>query len=179
MAGIPLNVTRTHISPQTMDERPASINVETTVSRVEDMQIDTASAHRERPFSDLQSTSSNIHRAASTDGTNCNGSRSFSNNFGQNTLDQQTSNVTSFVEEMHNDNGSVRDTMSPVYGSGSGAVRDAGVSNMIIDLEVPSVRSTDTERPFTYLAELARKWAVMKDTMHFVQGKIKVLTPLI
>ncbi|KAL1204005.1 RecQ-mediated genome instability protein 1 [Cardamine amara subsp. amara] len=175
--GIPLNVTRTHISPQTMDERPAPINVETTVSRVEHMQIDTASAHRERVFSDLHSTSINTHKTASTAGTSCSGTRSFSNNVGQNTLDQQTSNVTSFVEEMHIDNGLATDTTSPVYGSGSGsgsgAVRDAEVSNMIVDLEIPSLRSTDTERPFTYLAELAQKWALMKDTMRFVQGKIK------
>lgn len=179
MAGIPLNVTRTHISLQTMDEPPPSINVEATVSRVEHMQIDTAFAHGERAVSGLHSTSSNIHMAASTAGTSGSGTRPFYNNVGKNTLDQQTSSVTSFVEEMHIDNGRVRDTTTPVYGSGSGAVADAEVNNMVVDLEIPSERSTNTERPFTYLAELSQKWAVMKDTMHFVRGRIKVLTPLI
>ncbi|EFH42819.1 hypothetical protein ARALYDRAFT_919644 [Arabidopsis lyrata subsp. lyrata] len=171
--GIPVNVTRTHISSRAMDEHPASTNVEATVSRVEHMQIDTASAHGERTFSGIHSTSSNIHRPASTAGTSCSGTRSFSNNVGRNTLDQQTSNVTSFVEEMHIDTGRVRDTTSHVYGSGSGGVADAEVSNKIVDLEGPSVMSTNTEKPFTYLAELSQKWAVMKDTIHFVQGRIK------
>lgn len=179
MAGIPVNVTRSHVSSRAMDEPPASTNAEATVSRVEHMQIDTASAHRERTFSDIHSTSSNIHRPASTAGTSCSGTRFFSNNVGGNTLDQQTSNVTSFVEEMHIDTARVRDTTSHAYGSGSGGVADAEVSNMVVDLEGPSVLSTNTEKPFTYLAELSQRWAVMKDTMHFVQGRIKVLTPLI
>ncbi|XP_010460418.1 PREDICTED: recQ-mediated genome instability protein 1-like [Camelina sativa] len=170
--GIPVNVTRTHISSRVMNEPPASTNVEATVSRVEHMQIDTASAHGERTFSDIHSTSSNIHRAASTAGTSCSGTRSFSNSVGRNTLDQQTSNVTSFVEEMHIDTGRVRDTTSHVHGSGSGDVADVEVSNMVIDLEGPSVL-TNTEKPFTYLAELSQKWAVKKDTMHSVQGRIK------
>ncbi|XP_023642725.1 recQ-mediated genome instability protein 1 isoform X2 [Capsella rubella] len=144
--GIPVNVTRTHISSRAMDEPPVSTNVESTVSRVEDMQIDTASAQMERTFSDIHSTSSNTHRAASTAGTSCN--------------------------EMHVDTGRVRDTTSHVYGSGSGGIADAKVSNVVIDLEGPSVL-TNTEKPFTYLAELSKKWAVRKDTMHFVQGRIK------
>jgi len=167
-----------------MDEPLASTNVGATVSRVEHMQIDTASAHGERTFSDIHSTSSNIHRAASTAGTGtscsgaCSGARSFANNVGGNSLDQ-TSNVTSFVEEMHIDTGRVRDTTTHIYGSDSGGVA-AEFSNMVVDLEGPSVLSTNTEKPFTYLAELSQKWAVMKDTIHFVQGRIKVLlTPLI
>ncbi|ESQ31549.1 hypothetical protein EUTSA_v10003815mg [Eutrema salsugineum] len=172
--GISLNVTRTHISPpQTMNDPPASINVEATVPRVEHMQIDTASAHGERAFSDLHSTSSNIPMTSSSAGTRCSGRRPLYNNGSENTLDQQTSNVASFVGEMHIDNGRARDTTDPVYGSGSGAVADDKVSNMVVDMEIPSVMSTDTETPFTYLAELSQKWAVMKDTMHFVQGRIK------
>ncbi|CAA7034928.1 unnamed protein product [Microthlaspi erraticum] len=171
--GIPLNVTRTHISQRTRDEPPASINVEPTVSRVEHMQIDTASAPRERAFSDLNSTSSNIHMAASTGGTSGSGTRPFYNNGGENTLAQQTSSMASFVEEMHIDNGRVEDTTCPVYGSGSGGVGDAEVSDMAVDMEIPTVLSKNTERPFTYLAELSQKWAVVKDTMHFVRGKIK------
>ncbi|XP_010484096.1 PREDICTED: recQ-mediated genome instability protein 1-like [Camelina sativa] len=170
--GVPVNVTGTHNSSRRMDEPPASTNVEATVSRVEHMQIDTASAHGERTFSDVHSTSSNIHRASSTAGTSCSGTRSFSNSVGGNTLDQQTSNVTSFVEEMHIETGRVRDTTSHVHGSGSGGLADVEVSNMVIDLEGPSVL-TNTEKPFTYLAELSQKWAVMKDTMHSVQGRIK------
>ncbi|XP_010444254.1 PREDICTED: recQ-mediated genome instability protein 1-like isoform X1 [Camelina sativa] len=170
--GIPVNVTGTHISSRVMGEPPASTNVEATVSRVEHMQIDTASAHGERTFSDIHSTSSNIHRAASTAGTRCSGTRSFSNSVGGNTWDQQTSNVASFVEEMHIDTGRVRDTTSHVHGSGSGGVADVEVSNMVIDLEGPSV-VTNTEKPFTYLAELSQKWAVMKESMHSVQGRIK------
>jgi RecQ-mediated genome instability protein 1 len=160
-----------------MDEPLASTNVGATVSRVEHMQIDTASAHGERTFSDIHSTSSNIHRAASTAGTGtscsgaCSGARSFANNVGGNSLDQ-TSNVTSFVEEMHIDTGRVRDTTTHIYGSDSGGVA-AEFSNMVVDLEGPSVLSTNTEKPFTYLAELSQKWAVMKDTIHFVQGRIK------
>lgn len=177
MAGIPLNVTRTHISSQAMDDAPASTNVNATISRVGQVQIDTASAQGERAYSDRHSTSNNIYRPESTAGTSCSGRRSFSNNVSENnTLDQQTSNVTSFVEEMHIDSGRVRDTTSHKYGSGSGAdaVADAGVSSMVVDLEIPSVLPTNTERPFTYLADLSQKWAVIKDTMHFVQGRIKV-----
>ncbi|KAL9815304.1 RecQ-mediated genome instability protein 1 [Arabidopsis thaliana] len=175
--GIPVHVTRTHNSSRAMDEPLASTNVGATVSRVEHMQIDTASAHGERTFSDIHSTSSNIHRAASTAGTGtscsgaCSGARSFANNVGGNSLDQ-TSNVTSFVEEMHIDTGRVRDTTTHIYGSDSGGVA-AEFSNMVVDLEGPSVLSTNTEKPFTYLAELSQKWAVMKDTIHFVQGRIK------
>nr|VDD28529.1 unnamed protein product [Brassica oleracea] len=167
------NVTRTHISPRTMSNLPASINVEATFSRVEHMQIDTAITHGERTFSGLHSTSSNIHTTASTPPTSCSGTRLFYNSGCENTLDQQTSNVTSFVEEMHIDNGNVRDTTGPVYGSGSGAVADDEVSNMVVDLETPSVMSTNPETPFTYLAEMSQNWAVMKDTMPFVQGRIK------
>ncbi|CAF1716671.1 unnamed protein product [Brassica oleracea var. botrytis] len=167
------NVTRTHISPRTMSNPPASINVEATFSRVEHMQIDTATTHGERTFSGLHSTSSNIHTTASTPPTSCSGTRLFYNSGCENTLDQQTSNVTSFVEEMHIDNGNVRDTTGPVYGSGSGAVADDEVSNMVVDLETPSVMSTNPETPFTYLAEMSQNWAVMKDTMPFVQGRIK------
>lgn len=177
MAGNSANVTRTHISPRTMSNLPASINVEATFSRVEHMQIDTAITHGERTFSGLHSTSSNIHTTASTPPTSCSGTRLFYNSGCENTLDQQTSNVTSFVEEMHIDNGNVRDTTGPVYGSGSGAVADDEVSNMVVDLETPSVMSTNPETPFTYLAEMSQNWAVMKDTMPFVQGRIKVLTP--
>ena len=177
MAGNSVNVTRTHISPRTMSNPPASTNVEAAVSRVEHMQIDTAATHGERTFSGLHSTSSNIHMTASTPRTSCSGTRPFYNSGCENTLDQQTSNVTSFVEEMHIDNGSERDTTSPVYGSGSGAVADDEVSNMVVDLETPSVMSTNPETPFTYLAEMSQNWAVMKDTMPFVQGRIKVLTP--
>lgn len=169
MAGIALNVTRTYISQRTRDEPPASVNVEPTVSRVEHMQIDTASASRERAFSDLHSTSSNIHMAASTAGTSGSGTRPFYNNGGENTLAQQTSSMASFVE----------DTTCPVYGSGSDGVGDAEISDMVVDMEIPSVLSRNTQRPFTYLAELSQKWAVVKDTMHFVRGKIKVSTPLI
>ncbi|RID43913.1 hypothetical protein BRARA_I00747 [Brassica rapa] len=171
--GNSVNVTRTHISPRTMSNPPASTNVEATVSRVEHMQIDTAATHGERTFSGLHSTSSNIHMTASTPRTSCSGTRPFYNSGCENTLDQQTSNVTSFVEEMHIDNGSERDTTSPVYGSGSGAVADDEVSNMVVDLETPSVMSTNPETPFTYLAEMSQNWAVMKDTMPFVQGRIK------
>ncbi|KAG5382146.1 hypothetical protein IGI04_033616 [Brassica rapa subsp. trilocularis] len=173
MAGNSVNVTRTHISPRTMSNPPASTNVEATVSRVEHMQIDTAATHGERTFSGLHSTSSNIHMTASTPRTSCSGTRPFYNSGCENTLDQQTSNVTSFVEEMHIDNGSERDTTSPVYGSGSGAVADDEVRNMVVDLETPSVMSTNPETPFTYLAEMSQNWAVMKDTMPFVQGRIK------
>ncbi|CAN6970464.1 unnamed protein product [Brassica rapa subsp. trilocularis] len=171
--GNSVNVTRTHISPRTMSNPPASTNVEATVSRVEHMQIDTAATHGERTFSGLHSTSSNIHMTASTPRTSCSGTRPFYNSGCENTLDQQTSNVTSFVEEMHIDNGSERDTTSPVYGSGSGAVADDEVRNMVVDLETPSVMSTNPETPFTYLAEMSQNWAVMKDTMPFVQGRIK------
>ncbi|XP_009112086.1 recQ-mediated genome instability protein 1 [Brassica rapa] len=171
--GNSVNVTRTHISPRTMSNPPASTNVEAAVSRVEHMQIDTAATHGERTFSGLHSTSSNIHMTASTPRTSCSGTRPFYNSGCENTLDQQTSNVTSFVEEMHIDNGSERDTTSPVYGSGSGAVADDEVSNMVVDLETPSVMSTNPETPFTYLAEMSQNWAVMKDTMPFVQGRIK------
>ncbi|KAF8050906.1 hypothetical protein N665_1857s0009 [Sinapis alba] len=171
--GNSVNVTRTHISPRTMTSPPASINVEATVSRVEHMQIDTDATHGERTFSGLHSTSSNIHMTASTPRTSCSGTKPLYNNGCENTLDQQTVNVTSFVEEMHIDNGSVRDTTDPVYGSVSGAVADDEVSNMVVDLEIPSAMSTNPETPFTYLAEMAQKWVVMKDTMHFVQGRIK------
>ncbi|KAL0718396.1 hypothetical protein Bca4012_067718 [Brassica carinata] len=171
--GNSVNVTRTHISPRTMTSPPASINVEATVSRVEHMQIDTDATHGERTFSGLHSTSSNIHMTASTPRTSCSGTRPFYNNGCENTLDQQTSNMTSFVEEMHIDNGSVRDTTDPVHGSGSGAVADDEFSNMVVDLETPSVVSTNPETPFTYLAEMAQKWVVVKDTMHFMQGRIK------
>ncbi|KFK28040.1 hypothetical protein AALP_AA8G463900 [Arabis alpina] len=146
--GIPLNVQRTHIRPQTMNGPPPSINVEATVSRVEHMQIDTAYVHRERPVSDLRLSSSNIHMTASTTG-GTSGS------------------------DMHIDNGRLRETTSHVSGSGLGALADAEASNMVVDLEIPSVMSTNTERPFTYLADLSQKWAVMKDTMHSVQGRIK------
>ncbi|CAN8264512.1 unnamed protein product [Cochlearia groenlandica] len=171
--GNPLNVMRTHISPRSMNVPPTSVNVEAAVSRVEHMQIDTGSAHRERRFSDLHSASSNTHMTPSTTGTSYSGTRPLYNNSGENNMDQQTSNVTSFVEEMHIDNGRARDTRCPVYGSGSGAVADDGVSNMVVDLEIPSELSTSTDTPFTYLAELSQKWAVMKDTMGFIQGRIK------
>ncbi|CAH8330618.1 unnamed protein product [Eruca vesicaria subsp. sativa] len=171
--GNSVNVTRTHISPRTMSNPPASINVEATVSRVEHMQIDTAATHGERTFSGLHSTSSNIHMTASTPRTSCNGTRPLYNNGCENTLDQQASNVTSFVEEMHIDNDVVRDTTGAVHGSGSGAEADDEVSNMVVDLETPSVMSTNPETPFTYLAEMDQKWALMKDTMPFVRGRIK------
>lgn len=177
LAGNSVNVTRTHTRPRTMTSPPASVNVEATVSRVEHMQIDTAATHGERTFSGLHSTSSNIHMTASTPRTSCSGTRPLYNNGSENTLDQQTSNVTSFVEEMHIDNGNARDTTSPVYGSGLGAVADDEFSNMVVDLETPSVLSTNPETPFTYLAEMDQKWALTKDTMHFMQGRIKVLTP--
>ncbi|VVB17889.1 unnamed protein product [Arabis nemorensis] len=145
--GIPSNVRRTHMNPQTMNGPPPSINVEATVSRVEHMQIDTAFPHRERVVSDLHSTSNNIHMTAST--------------------------ACSSGSEMHIDNGRVRETTSPVFGSGLGSLADEEVSNRAVDLEIPSVLSTNAERPFTYLADLSQKWAVMKDTMHSVQGRIK------
>ncbi|KAJ0236430.1 RecQ-mediated genome instability protein 1 [Hirschfeldia incana] len=171
--GNSVNVTRTHISPRTTSNPPVSINVEATVSRVEHMQIDTDATHGERTFSVLHSNSSNIHMTASTPRTSCSGTRPSYNNGCENTWDQQTSNVTSFVEEMHIDNGSARDTTDPVYGSGSGTVADDEVSNMVVDLETPSVVSTNPETPFTYLAEMSQKWALTKDTMRFMQGRIK------